>query len=209
MPEYLFKQDNNDQCVEYDDGARLNNSEAVALIEIVANASFGVIRDRRTVALSFHIKDRELKVVNHLKVCKGCLVTLSDGTLTNYYSGGPETGQPVVLLHGGGTDHAMLSWRDTLPALINAGYRVYAPDYPGYGNSPPESNKKFTTDNLIYYLEGLIDVLSLKQVILIGISMGGSLALGYTLKNPKQVKHLVLIGSYGLQDKAPSHQLSY
>lgn len=150
-----------------------------------------------------------MKIVNQIKDCKACLVTLPDGTLINYYSGGSETGQPVVLLHGGGTDHAMLSWRDTLPALINSGYRTYAPDYPGYGNSPPDSNKKFTTDSLIHYLEGLIDYWGLKQVVLIGISMGGSLALGYTLKNPKQVKRLVLISSYGLQDKAPSHQLSY
>lgn len=147
--------------------------------------------------------------MKEIKGCKGNLVTLPDGTRINYYSGGPENGRPVVLLHGGGTDHAMLSWRDTLPALINADCRVYAPDCPGYGNSPPDSNKKSTTENQINYLEGLIEVWGLKQADLIGISMGGSLALGYALKNPKQIKRLVLIGSYGLQDKAPSHHLSY
>lgn len=37
IPEYLFKQGNNDQCLEYDDAARLKDSEAEALIESVAN----------------------------------------------------------------------------------------------------------------------------------------------------------------------------
>ena len=42
----------------------------------------------------------------------------------------------VLLLHGGGVDNASLSWGELGPVLADAGYRVLAPDHPGYGQSP-------------------------------------------------------------------------
>ena len=72
--------------------------------------------------------------------------TLPRGTQIAAYVGGPETGTPVVLLHGGGTDHALMSWRKTMPALVDAGYRVFAPNYPGYGASPPDDRITTTDD---------------------------------------------------------------
>ncbi|MCW5954174.1 MAG: alpha/beta fold hydrolase, partial [Propionibacteriaceae bacterium] len=42
----------------------------------------------------------------------------------------------VLLLHGGGADCAELSWGGVGPVLAEAGYRVIAPDHPGYGESP-------------------------------------------------------------------------
>jgi pimeloyl-ACP methyl ester carboxylesterase len=133
---------------------------------------------------------------------------LEDGEQISYYSGGDAAGLPVVLLHGGGTDHAMLSWRDTIPALLKAGYRVFAPDYPGYGNSPV-SRKPGTLQNLGGYLEQLLDFWAIDRAALIGISMGGALAIGYALEHPERVERMILIGAYGLQDKAPYHALSY
>ena len=43
----------------------------------------------------------------------------------------------VLLLHGGGLDNAWLSWSGLGPALAASGYRVLAPDTPGYGLSAP------------------------------------------------------------------------
>lgn len=134
--------------------------------------------------------------------------TLPRGEQIATYVGGPETGAPVVLLHGGGTDHAMMSWRDTMPALVNAGYRVFAPSYPGYGDSPPDE-RLTTTDDLIRLLEDLMEVWALPQAVLVGLSMGGGLALGYTLAHPERVEKLVLVGPYGIQDKVPYHFWSY
>ncbi|MDW7739059.1 MAG: alpha/beta hydrolase [Bacillota bacterium] len=136
------------------------------------------------------------------------LITLEDGLQVNYYLAGEQIGKPLILLHGGGTDHALLSWRETIPVLANAGYRVYAPDYPGYGESPP-GNKPATIKNLIGYLDSFIEYLELDQVTLIGLSMGGAIALGYAINKPSKVSSLVLIGSYGIQDKAPYHFYSY
>jgi pimeloyl-ACP methyl ester carboxylesterase len=136
------------------------------------------------------------------------IVALKDGTKIAYNTAGEENGPPVVLLHGGGTDHVMLSWRDTLPALVEAGYRVYAPNYPGYGESPPSSSP-VTIENLIGYLHQLLDIWKLRQAALIGVSLGGGLATGYALQHQERVRRMILIGSYGIQDKAPYHAMSY
>jgi pimeloyl-ACP methyl ester carboxylesterase len=135
-------------------------------------------------------------------------VTLRDDVQIRYFTAGNETGKPVVLLHGGGTDHAMLSWRDTIPALTQAGYRIYAPNYPGYGGSPFHPAYA-TTEKMLDVLAQLMDTWGLEKAALIGISMGGGLAIGYTLQHQERVEKLVLIGSYGIQDKAPYHALSY
>lgn len=136
------------------------------------------------------------------------IFTLPDGVPISAYVGGPENGAPVVLLHGGGTDHALLSWRDTMPALVESGWRVYAPDFPGYGDSPPHANAS-TTSGLVGYLEALMDVWELEKAAIVGLSMGGAVAIGYTLANQDRVGKLVLVGSYGIQDKVPYQFLSY
>lgn len=154
-------------------------------------------------------------------------VTLADGTRINYLTAGSGAGkpiapppvalafaeregagEPVILLHGGGTDHALLSWRDTIPALAQAGYQVYAPNYPGYGDSPPGS-KPATVENQLGYIHELMDVWDIRQAALVGISMGGALAIGCALERPERVRRLVLIGSYGIQDRVPYHTMSY
>ena len=59
--------------------------------------------------------------------------TQVQGLRVHYYTAGQD-GLAVILLHGGGTDSALLSWREVIPALGEA-HRVYAPDWPGYGQS--------------------------------------------------------------------------
>ena len=136
------------------------------------------------------------------------IVALQDGVQIEHFTAGQENGSPVVLLHGGGTDHAMLSWRDTVPALIQAGYRIYAPNYPGYGGSHFQPGHA-TVEKMLAVLGQLMDVWKLEKATLIGISLGGGLATGYTLRYQERVERLILIGSYGIQDKAPYHALSY
>lgn len=141
------------------------------------------------------------------KIVQQETLSLPGGYEVHTYRFGEGTGKPVVLLHGGGIDSAMLSWQDTIPALVDAGFRVYMPDWPGYGKSPPPP-QPFTQEMLIEVTAGLLDAWGLKKASLAGISMGGGAALGFTLAHPERVEKLVLIGSYGLQDKAPAHFFS-
>lgn len=129
-----------------------------------------------------------------------------DDSAVRYYTAGDE-GPPVVLLHGGGTDSALLSWRDAIGPLADS-YRVYAPDWPGYGDSQLPAGA-ITQDALLHCLDALLDTWGLEQVTLVGLSMGGGAALGYTLAHPERVARLVPVASYGLQDKAPFHKFSY
>jgi len=134
------------------------------------------------------------------------LIVEVDGIPVSVWSAG-DTGSDVVLLHGGGVDSALLSWREAIPFLAQ-NHRVYAPDLPGYGETPFRKG----TGSITFYLsflDELLLVLGLPRVNLVGISMGGSIALGYALKNLSRVESLVLVDSYGLANKAPAHFASW
>lgn len=134
-------------------------------------------------------------------------VILADGTRLSVLMGGPDSAEPVLLLHGGGTDHAWLSWEETVPALLAAGYRIIAPDLPGYGESPAAAWPS-TRPHLSQAVSGLMAALKLPPAALVGVSMGGSLALAQALEQPASVRGLVLVGSYGLARWAPHHRLA-
>jgi pimeloyl-ACP methyl ester carboxylesterase len=135
------------------------------------------------------------------------LITSHGGQEVYLHTTGPVTGEPILLLHGGNIDHAMMSWGMTAKALANAGFRVYAPDFPGYGKSPAPQTR-FTLELATQVIETLVEKLGLKDFCIAGISMGGGVGLGYTLRHRERVNRLVLVGAYGLQDKAPYHRLS-
>ena len=80
------------------------------------------------------------------------------------------TGDPVVLIHGWPLSGR--SWEKQVPALIGAGYRVVTYDRRGFG----ESSKPWTGyeyDTLARDLDRLLTKLDLRNVTLVGFSMGG------------------------------------
>ncbi|MFC4358938.1 alpha/beta fold hydrolase [Halobium salinum] len=116
-------------------------------------------------------------------------------------------GSPVVLLHGGGVDSATLSWRRTIPALAER-FTVYAPDWPGYGDSEfPEAEPSVAW--YAEFLEAFLDRLELQEASLVGISMGGGVALSVALDRPERVTRLVLVDSLGLGGAVPGGYLGY
>ena len=129
-----------------------------------------------------------------------------NSTDLHYYQTG-EDGEYVLLLHGGGTDNARLSWELTYPALASD-HQVLMPDWPGYGGSALPK-QPFSIDVLVETIKGLMDGLDIRTASLVGVSMGGAAALGFTLAYPQRVEKLVLVDSYGLQSQAPWHKLSY
>ncbi len=123
----------------------------------------------------------------------------------NYYTAGDPTAPPVVLLHGGGIDSAKIAWRHLMEPLGQT-HRVYAMDFPGYGESdPPPDGTPYTTAYLIRALTAFVNTLGLERFSLVGLSMGGATALGFSLAHPQRVEQLALVGSYGIQDNAPFH----
>jgi pimeloyl-ACP methyl ester carboxylesterase len=118
-----------------------------------------------------------------------------------------ESGSPMVLLHGGGLDSASISWRACIGPLSTQ-HRVFAPDLPGYGESD-RPKVEYTLEYYVNFLEHLLDALHLQKVSLAGISLGGGIALSFTLRFPDRVDKLILVDSYGLQSRVAWHKLSY
>jgi pimeloyl-ACP methyl ester carboxylesterase len=80
------------------------------------------------------------------------------------------SGDPVVLIHGWPLSGR--SWEKQVPALVGAGYRVITYDRRGFG----ESSKPWTGyeyDTLARDLDRLMNKLDLRNVTLVGFSMGG------------------------------------
>jgi pimeloyl-ACP methyl ester carboxylesterase len=93
-------------------------------------------------------------------------------------------------------DSASLSYEQSI-GPISQYHRVFAPDWPGYG----QSDKPKVKDSTEYYVDilgYLMDTLGLEKASLVGISMGGAISLGFSLRWPQRVEKLVLVGSHGL-----------
>jgi pimeloyl-ACP methyl ester carboxylesterase len=120
----------------------------------------------------------------------GSYVKLPQG-VTHYELTGPENGQVVVLLHG--ANIPMYLWDAQVEALARAGYRVLRYDMYGRGYSDRPSgdySQAFYRKQLV----DLLDTLKINQPVdLVGVSMGGAMAVDFTANYPDRVKDLVLI----------------
>lgn len=120
-----------------------------------------------------------------------------------------EGGRPVMLVHGGGFDSALFSFRHTIGHL-SASHRVFAPDLPGYGESEgPPGGLEPGIGFYAGFLGRMMDSLGLERTSLVGISMGGGAALGFALRSPERVERLVLVDSLGLGSRVPLAWLGY
>ena len=129
-----------------------------------------------------------------------------DGLRTHYLKAG-EGNAPVLLLHGGGYDSASLSYKHAIGS-ISRHHQVFAPDWPGYGQSDkPEI--EYSTEYYVGFLGRLMDVLGLKKANLVGISMGGAISLGFSLRSPQRVEKLILVDSHGLGREVPGRVASF
>ncbi|MEX2282456.1 MAG: alpha/beta fold hydrolase [Gemmatimonadota bacterium] len=106
-----------------------------------------------------------------------------NGTRLYYEEQG--NGRPVVLIHGAMLDRTM--WDDQVPELAK-GYRVIRYDARGFGRSA-RSNTPFKAHE---DLKGLLDHLSVDRADLIGLSLGGRIAIDFALTYPTRVRSLVL-----------------
>ncbi|MGR3479619.1 alpha/beta fold hydrolase [Salipiger marinus] len=105
-------------------------------------------------------------------------------------SGGP--GRPVVLIHGWPLSGA--AWAPQVAALQDAGYRVISYDRRGFGRSDkPQSGYDY--DTLAADLAGLLEDLDLRDVTLVGFSMGGGEVARYLSTQDKGRLHSVAFAS--------------
>jgi len=130
-----------------------------------------------------------------------------DGRHLHYITAGSGS-TPVVFLHGGIVDSAALSWGGAIAPFADD-RRVIALDLPGYGSSSRPETAAYTTAYHTDVLGDFLDALNISSVTLVGVSMGGGIALRYALYNQSRVRKLVLVDSYGLGSELPNSYLTY
>ena len=118
------------------------------------------------------------------------LLGLQDVKLHVEDSGG--SGRPVVLIHGWPLSGA--SWSLQVPALQSAGYRVITYDRRGFGRSDKPSTG-YSYNALAEDLHGILEALDLRQVTLVGFSMGGGEVARYVSTYGQERVHSVVFAS--------------
>jgi non-heme chloroperoxidase len=102
------------------------------------------------------------------------------------------TGRPVVLIHGWPLSGA--SWSAQVPALRGAGHRVVTYDRRGFGRSDKPS-RGYDYDTFAEDLQSILEALDLRDVTLVGFSMGGGEIARYIGKYGQDRLHSVVFAA--------------
>src|SRR3954464_2452024 len=98
-----------------------------------------------------------------------------DGLRFDVTDAGPATGETVILLHGFPQDRSC--WRRVIPPLVDAGYRVLAPDQRGYAPvARPTGRRAYRLERLTADVVALADAADAAQFHVIGHDWGGAVA---------------------------------
>jgi len=103
-------------------------------------------------------------------------------------------GQPILFLHPGiGIEPAA----PVLAALAH-GRRVIAPSHPGFGTSQLPKGMS-SVDDLSYFYLDLLDQLDLRDVLVVGVGLGGWIAAEIAVKNSTRLSRLVMANAVGVK----------
>src|ERR1700744_3363484 len=113
-----------------------------------------------------------------------------DGVSIAYREAGAPGAPVVLLLHGWPSSSAM--FRDLIRELA-VNYHVFAPDYPGFGNSdcPDRSSFHYTFDTLGELIGKFVDKVGIKQYALYATDFGGLVGYRVMVNAPGRMKALV------------------
>ncbi|MFF0863713.1 alpha/beta fold hydrolase [Nonomuraea sp. NPDC003560] len=116
---------------------------------------------------------------------------LVQGLSTVYFEAGE--GSAVLLLHGSATSPR--DW-ERIARELGSTHRVLALALPGYGDTSPLGDVRPAA--VASFVASFLDRLGVEEVIMVGHSYGGLVALEFALSRPQRVTRLVLADSAGL-----------
>jgi 3-oxoadipate enol-lactonase len=119
-------------------------------------------------------------------------LNLSPNLTLHYLEYHPGGAQTVLLLHGLGATGA--SWEFQFQPLVDAGFHILAPDTRGFGASSYPG--KTSVAEMAGDMAALLERLGVPSCHVVGISMGGTLALQLAVDHPGLVKKLVLVNTF-------------
>lgn len=128
-----------------------------------------------------------------MQAIRNKIITIEDHKI-NTLQAGDNSAPPLLLLHGKAFQAE--TWRDlgTLEKIADKGLFAVALDLPGYGKS---AEAPLSPERVI---SGVMKAIGIDKTIIVGPSMGGKIALEYTLQHPRKIEGLVLIGSVGVRE---------
>ncbi|TIP27017.1 MAG: alpha/beta fold hydrolase [Mesorhizobium sp.] len=102
------------------------------------------------------------------------------------------SGTPLVFVHGFTTTAEF--WREQVEAFSSR-YKVVRINLPGHGVSPRPQGRGYTVQAFANDVLDVYRALDIDKAVLVGLSMGGTVAQSFTLSNPGRVRALVLVGA--------------
>ncbi|HEY7380742.1 MAG TPA: alpha/beta hydrolase [Gaiella sp.] len=108
---------------------------------------------------------------------------------------GPEEGVPILFWHSLGPASSAAFAGVAAPALGERGFRLVAPDAPGFGRSPGLAADEYAVTRLVERLLAVRDALALVRPVLMGHSWGGVVACHAAAARPQECRALVLLDS--------------
>lgn len=114
-------------------------------------------------------------------------------------------GTAVILIHGFGTSSFL--WRNIAPAITDAGHTAYAVDLFGHGESDRPFDADFGIAAQAEYLDAAMTALRVARGIIVGVDIGGDVALRLAATRPERVEKLVLINTPAF-DEIPGRDIT-
>jgi pimeloyl-ACP methyl ester carboxylesterase len=144
------------------------------------------------------VGERYLTILKHWPVANEQLRVPTREGETFVVACGAEDAPPLLLLHGAMANSAM--WMGEV-AVWAARFRVYAVDLIGEAGLSEPSRPALASDAHALWLDDVMQGLSLGQASIVGVSLGGWLALDYATRRPERAASLAVLcpGGVGRQ----------
>jgi len=120
------------------------------------------------------------------------------GVRIHYRDEGPRDAPAIVLVHANFA--SLLGWEPWAEALRDS-YRVIRFDMTSHGLTGPDPTGDYTLERTMEITEKFIDALGLNTFTLGGTSLGGTVAVLYTARNPRRIDKLILLSPGSLEGK--------
>jgi pimeloyl-ACP methyl ester carboxylesterase len=114
-------------------------------------------------------------------------------------------GTAVILIHGFGTSSFL--WRNVAPSITEAGHTAYAIDLFGHGESDRPADADFGISAQSEYLDAAMTALRVARGIVVGVDIGGDVALRLAATRPERVEKLVLVNTPAF-DELPARDIT-
>jgi pimeloyl-ACP methyl ester carboxylesterase len=141
------------------------------------------------------VRERYLEILKYWPVANQQLRVPTREGETFIVACGEENAPPLLLLHGAMANSAI--WMGDAAAWAQH-FRIYAVDLIGEAGLSAPSRPKFASEAHALWLDDVLQALALSRASMLGVSLGGWLALDYATRRPEHVESVVAICPAGV-----------